>query len=85
METTIYTVARTHHAKSVGRMDFVPNTVTRAVQKSSIGRIPWDILKRARNVIATEAKRMPGSEGHGLKAMKLGEGGYNEVFLISSV
>jgi hypothetical protein len=34
-------------------------------------------------VIATETKRLPGSEDHGLKAVKLGEGGYNEVFLIS--
>ena len=74
----------THHAKSVARMDFVPNIVT-PIQKSSISRIPPDILKSARNVIATEAKRLPGSEDHGLKAVKLGEGGYNKVFLISPV
>ena len=59
-------------------MDFVPNIVT-PIQKSSISRIPPDILKSARNVSATEAK---GSEDHGpgLKAVKLGEGGYNGVF-----
>ena len=74
----------TRHAKSVARMDFVPNTVT-STQKPSISRIPPDILTSARNVIATEAKRLPGSEEHGLKAVKLGEGGYNEVFLISPV
>jgi len=77
-------IPTTHHAKSVARMDFVPNIVT-PIQKSSISRIPPDILKGARNVIATEAKRLPGSEDHGLKAVKLGEGGYNEVFLISPV
>jgi hypothetical protein len=32
-----------------------------------------------------EAKRLQGTEDHGLKAVKLGEGGYNEIFLISSV
>ncbi|KAF9448527.1 hypothetical protein P691DRAFT_669241 [Macrolepiota fuliginosa MF-IS2] len=63
-------------------MDFVPNIMT-PIQKSSISRIPLDILKSARNVIATEAKGLSGSEGHGLKAVKLDEGGYNEVFLIS--
>ena len=62
-------------------MDFVPNIVT-PIQKSSISRIPPDILESARNVIA---KRRPSSEDHGLKAVKLGEGGYNEVFLISPV
>ena len=64
-------------------MDFVPNIMT--VQKSSISRIPPDILKSAINVIVTEAKRPPSNEDHGLKAVKLGEGGYNEVFLISPV
>ena len=62
-------------------MDFVPNIVT-PIEKSSISRIPPDILESSRNVIA---KRLPGSEDHGLKAVKLGEGGYNEVFLISPV
>ena len=56
------------------------------IQKSSItSRVPPDILKSARHVIAAEVKRLPGSEDHGLKAAKLGEGGYNEVFLISLV
>ena len=78
-------IPTTHHAKSVARMDFIPNIVT-PIQKSSISRIPpVHILESARNVIATEAKRLAGSENHGLKAVKLGEGGYNEVFLISPV
>lgn len=57
------------------------------IKKSSFtSRVPPDsILKSARNVIAAEAKRLPGSEDHGLKAVKLGEGGYNEVFLMSPV
>ncbi|KDR81324.1 hypothetical protein GALMADRAFT_91910 [Galerina marginata CBS 339.88] len=64
-------------------MDFAPN-IAAPIQKSSINRIPPDILKSAlRNVIATQANRLHGSEGRGLKAVKLGEGGYNEVFLIS--
>ena len=51
-----------------------------SIQKSSItSRVPPEILKSVRHVIA------PGSEDHGLKAVKLGEGGYNEVFLISLV
>lgn len=77
-------IPTTRHARSVAKMDFVPNIVT-PIQKPSISRIPPDILKSARNVIATEAKRLPGGEDHGLKAVKLGEGGYNEVFLISPV
>ena len=65
-------------------MDVVLNVAT-PIQKSSISQIPPDILKSARNVIAIEMKRLPDSENHGLKAVKLGEGGYNEVFLISPV
>ena len=76
-------IPTTHHTKSVARIDFIPNIVT-PIRKSSISR-PLDILKSARNVIATEAKRLPGGDDHGLKVVKLGEGGYNEVFLISPV
>ncbi|KDR66039.1 hypothetical protein GALMADRAFT_148205 [Galerina marginata CBS 339.88] len=64
-------------------MDCVPNVKT-PIQKAFISRIPPDILKNTRNLIATaKAKRLPESEDHDLKAVKLEEGGYNEVFLIS--
>jgi hypothetical protein len=61
-------------------MDFARNIRKNVplIQKSSITRrVPPAILKSANNV--------PGTEDHGLEAVKLGENGFNEVFLVSLV
>jgi hypothetical protein len=62
------------------------NYDVRIIQKSSITRqIPPENLNaaiaRAKRVLSSEDSELPME----LAATKLGEGGYNEVFLISSV
>ena len=65
------------------------NCDVKIIQKSSITKqMPPENLSRARIAIARARRVLSGEDSGlpmGLTATKLGEGGYNEVFLMSSV